>query len=126
MMKIKEEIEVQIILSHVNTDFDALASMMAAKKLYPDATVVLSDRQDVLVTRFLNIYRDTLPLVPANRIDWENVTEVILVDVASLKRTGSIANKLDENVRTIVYDHHPPKRGDVQKDGGNIEFVGAT
>lgn len=126
MMKIKEEIEVQVILSHVNTDFDALASMIAAKKLYPEATVVLSDRQDVLVKRFLNIYRDTLPLVPANRIDWKDVTEIILVDVASLKRTGSVANKINENVQTIVYDHHPRKRGDVQKDGGTIELVGAT
>lgn len=116
----------QVIVSHVNTDFDALASMIAAKKLYPDAEVVLSDRQDPLVTRFLNIYRDTLPLKQANDIDWEEVTEVILVDVASLKRTGSIANRIRDDVRTIVYDHHPKKHGDVTPDAGIVELVGAT
>src|SRR5699024_3105663 len=100
--------------------------MIAAKKLYPDAEVVLSDRQDPLVTRFLNIYRDTLPLKQANDIDWEEVTEVILVDVASLKRTGSIANRIRDDVRTIVYDHHPKKHGDVTPDAGIVELVGAT
>ncbi|MGC8660821.1 MAG: hypothetical protein ACP5U1_17310, partial [Desulfomonilaceae bacterium] len=30
----------EIITTHVNADFDAFASMVAAKKLYPDAFVV--------------------------------------------------------------------------------------
>src|SRR3989304_4847636 len=29
----------QVITSHVNADFDTLASMLAAKKLYPDAVL---------------------------------------------------------------------------------------
>ncbi|WP_246804072.1 DHH family phosphoesterase [Desulfosarcina cetonica] len=35
-----------IITSHVNADFDAMASMLAAQKLYPDAKVVFPGSQE--------------------------------------------------------------------------------
>ena len=35
-----------IITTHVNADFDALASMLAAQKLYPDALVVFPGSQE--------------------------------------------------------------------------------
>lgn len=117
----------QIIISHVNTDFDALASMIAAKKLYPKAQIVISDKQNIPVRQFLNIYRDSLDLVQDHLVDWDSVTEIILVDEASLKRTGDYADKLArENVKIFIYDHHPPKKGDVEKDDGTIEQVGAA
>jgi len=31
----------QIITTHLNADFDCIASMMAAKKIYPEALLVL-------------------------------------------------------------------------------------
>lgn len=117
----------QIIVSHVNTDFDALASMVAAKKVYPNAKVVISNKQSIPVRRFLTIYRDTLDLVQDNAIDWSNVTELILVDEASLARIGDDADKLQiENLKVTVYDHHPAKEGDVESDDKTIELVGAT
>jgi tRNA nucleotidyltransferase (CCA-adding enzyme) len=35
---------VELILSHQNADFDAVASMLGAYKLYPQATPVLPSR----------------------------------------------------------------------------------
>ena len=35
-----------VITTHVNADFDALASMLAAQKLYPDALVVFPGSQE--------------------------------------------------------------------------------
>lgn len=117
----------QIIISHVNTDFDALASMFAAKKLYPNAQMVISDKQNIPVRQFLNIYRDTLDLKQDHLVDWEKVTELIIVDVASLARIGDYARNIDvEQVNITVYDHHPPRKGDVDKDAGSIEPVGAA
>lgn len=117
----------QIIISHVNTDFDALASMFAAKKLYPDAKVVISDKQTILVKQFLTIYRDTLDLVQDKLVDWSEVTELILVDVASLSRIGNYASQLNlENVNVIVYDHHPRTTENVKADFEVIEQVGST
>lgn len=117
----------QVIISHVNTDFDALASMIAAKKLYPDAQLVISDKQDNRVQRFLNIYRDTFDFVRDIDVDWEEVTEMILVDVASLSRLGKLPKDFDEEKRKfIVYDHHPKRETDVAYDEGIVEPVGAA
>ncbi len=117
----------QVIISHVNTDFDAFASLLAAKKLYPEATIVLSDKQNDQVKRFLNIYRDTFHFVRDRDVPWEEVEELILVDVASLRRIGNFSNRLSlENIHITVYDHHPPKEGDVEANCSYIEEVGAT
>lgn len=117
----------EIIISHVNTDFDALASMIAAKKLYPDAQVVLSDKQDDRVTRFLNMYRDVLNFKLDTEIDWANVSKIILVDVASLDRVGNINDQLKTNqVDFIVFDHHPPRPNNVKFIEGKIDQVGAA
>ncbi|WP_209121828.1 CBS domain-containing protein [Alkalihalobacillus sp. BA299] len=117
----------QIIISHDNTDFDALASMLAAKKLYPNANMVITDKQSAAVKQFLAIYRDSLDLVPDHLIDWSRVTELILVDVASLSRIGDCAVKLNkDDLHITVYDHHPTKEGDVMNNHGIIAAVGAT
>jgi len=117
----------QIIISHVNTDFDALASMIAAKKLYPEAQLVLSDKQDDRVSRFLNMYRDVLSFKRDIEIDWSTVSKMILVDVASLKRVGKIGADFQENqTEFIVYDHHPAQPSNVQYNEGKVEQVGAA
>ena len=117
----------QIIISHVNTDFDALASMIAAKKLYPDAQLVISDKQDNRVNRFLNIFRDTFNFIRDVAVDWSKVTTIILVDVASLSRVGQIPTDFDvENRNVIVYDHHPKHESDIEYNGGIVEQVGAA
>lgn len=117
----------QIIISHVNTDFDALASMVAAKKIYPDAQLVISDRQDDRVGRFLNIYRDTLDFMRDIHVDWSKVETIILVDVASLNRIGRLPDDFNaENYDIIVYDHHPKHPSNVKYQSGIVEPVGAA
>lgn len=117
----------QVIISHVNTDFDALASMLAAKKLFPEATIVLSDKQETKVRHFLNIYRDTLEFSNDKEIEWENIRHLILVDVASLTRIGGFINRLQENnIKITVFDHHPSHEKDVTYDDGIVEPVGAA
>ena len=34
---------VQVIVTHANTDFDAFAAMLAARRLYPDAVIALAE-----------------------------------------------------------------------------------
>lgn len=117
----------QIIITHVNSDFDALASMIAAKKLYPDAQLVLSDKLETRVQRFLNIYRDMFDFVPTAHVDWEQVTEMIIVDVASLSRIGKLPADFDAaKCNIIVYDHHPKDEKDVHYNEGVVELTGAA
>src|SRR5690625_3460660 len=101
--------------------------MFAAKKLYPHAQVVISDKQDIPVKQFLNIYRDTLDLVQDNKIDWSEVTELILVDVASYARIGKFMDDIKrEKVKITIYDHHPRRVENVLGDNEIIEPVGAA
>lgn len=118
---------VQIIMSHVNTDFDALASLIAAKKLHPGGKVVIPNEQTAPVRQFLTIYRDTFDMTEDHMVDWEEVTELILVDTASLSRLGNYTKKLDpERLEITVYDHHPPGSKDVKARRRSVEPVGAT
>lgn len=117
----------QIILSHANTDFDALASMIAAKKLYPEAQLVISDKLENRVQRFLNIYRDMFSFQSIAHVDWDKVTEMIIVDVAILTRLGKLPDDFDSSSRRIiVYDHHPESDKDVVYDEGHVEQTGAA
>ncbi|QOY36237.1 CBS domain-containing protein [Anaerobacillus isosaccharinicus] len=117
----------QVILSHINLDFDGLASMLAAKKLYPNAKLVLPTKQAKSVERFLAIHRDSFNLYYPNQITWDSITEVILVDIASLQRIGEVSNYINkEKVDFIVYDHHQHHDGNVTAKCGIIDPIGAT
>lgn len=117
----------RVIISHVNTDFDALASMIAAKKLYPDAVMAISDKQETKVKQFLNIYRDTIDYISDRYVEWEKVSELIIVDVASLRRIGAFMKDIDlSGVKITVIDHHPASEDDVEADFSQVEQVGAA
>ena len=51
----------QLILTHENTDFDGLASQLAAWRLYPQALPVLPRRPNRNLRDFLTLYWDELP-----------------------------------------------------------------
>ena len=117
----------KIIISHTNTDFDALASMIAAHKLHPDATLVITTKQTSLVKQFLTIYRDTFEMKLDDDIDWSLVSEMIVVDVATLNRLGNHAKHLNlDDVKVTIYDHHPKSDNNIIADHEQIEEIGAT
>lgn len=92
-----------IILSHNNLDFDALASMIAAKKLYPNAVPVLPSRVTSEVEHFITIYKNVFPFLRTNECNWDSVEKIILVD------TAYIDDQLPESLHElplIIYDHH--------------------
>ena len=110
-----------LILTHEKSDFDAIASQLAAQKLFPEGTPLLSRHLNRNVQQFLNLYWDVLPFVRAG--DWrrKRVDEVILVDTQNLNNVRGIVKT--PNVRVI--DHHI---GQKMRDGWvyNVEAVGAT
>ena len=46
--------DLTIITTHLNADFDAVASMLAAQKLYPEALVVFPGSQEKNLQEFLH------------------------------------------------------------------------
>lgn len=115
----------KIITTHFNADFDALSSMVAAKKLYPDAVLVFPGSQEKTVRDFL--IRSTLyflNIAKIKDINHDEVDTLILVDTKQKSRIGEFARLAEEKRVTIhVYDHHPPAKDDVT---GDVNFVGTT
>ncbi len=112
---------IEIITSHTNTDMDALASMVAAQKIYPDAIMVFPGPLLKNVAAFMALHKDTLNVRTAKDIDWDLVKRIILVDTKRAARLDRLADLLQKPGMEIhIYDHHPHSEDDV---GGNIEVV---
>ncbi len=101
----------EIIATHENTDFDALASLLAASKLYPRATPVLPRRLNRNVQDFVTLYWEQLPFWHAEDLPRRPITRLILVDtqtVPTLKGMG-------KNTKMEIIDHHP-RSADLPED----------
>ena len=117
-----------IITSHTNADFDALASMVAAKKLYPEATIVFAGSQEKNMRDFfLESAFYAVETARLKNIDIEKVTKLIIVDNRNPVRLGKLAGALGRpGVSVLVFDHHPAAEGDIRGDVEVVQEVGAT
>ncbi|MCK4501449.1 MAG: DHH family phosphoesterase, partial [Desulfuromonadales bacterium] len=117
-----------VIATHVNADFDCLGSMIAAKRLYPDAIMVFPGGQERGLRDFL--LHSTLYAYDVKRvrdIDLQAVTRLILVDVRSAARIGQFAEIVQKPELEIhIYDHHPLDEHSVRGQVEHIQKIGAT
>jgi tRNA nucleotidyltransferase (CCA-adding enzyme) len=96
----------QIILTHENADFDAIAALLGAHKLYPNAKPVLPHRINRNVRAFLALYRSELPFVDPDALPrGRHIQRVILVDTQSLTSVRGMTPELEQ---VLVIDHHKP------------------
>ncbi len=120
-----------VIATHINADFDGLASMIAARKLYPGARLVLPAGGQESVRSFLALH--DLGITKVKDLDLSSVTRLILVDTQDPGRIGPLKSCWnDPKVELHVYDHHPHEDREAEgSDSGRaamrvIEPVGAT
>ena len=115
----------QVIATHGNTDFDALASMLAARRLYPDAVVCLAGSLNRNVREFCRLHAEELGLVDFGRLDLTEVRRLIVVETTSASRLGDLEQLArDPDVEKVVFDHHdslpdwaPPENVILSDDG---------
>lgn len=112
----------EVITTHINADFDTLASMVAAKKLYPEAVVVFPGGVEKAVRDFLGTYPIAdFEHVKLGRINLDEVERLILVDTRQRGRIGPFADIIERKGLDIhIYDHHPPSDDDIT---GSIEIT---
>jgi tRNA nucleotidyltransferase (CCA-adding enzyme) len=124
----KTDKSLTIITSHVNSDFDAVASMLAAQKLYPEALVVFPGSQEKnLRNFFIHSMVYLFNIAELAKIDLSRVTRLVLVDTRRRNRIGSIAQVLDNpGIDVHIYDHHPKKADDIAADQEHHLLTGAT
>ncbi len=116
----------EIITSHINADFDALASMIAAKKLYPGAEIVFPGGQERKVRDFIEVF-ELLEAKKIRDIDLTKVTRLVIVDAKHPDRIGPLAGLLHKkDLKVHIYDHHPFGEGDIRATSERIDEVGAT
>jgi tRNA nucleotidyltransferase (CCA-adding enzyme) len=97
----------QVIATHANTDFDAFASMLAARRLYPGAVVCLSGSLNRNVREFYRLHADELQAVEAGRLELDAVKRLVVVETVHAARLGELEQlALDPAVEKIVFDHH--------------------
>ncbi len=115
-----------LITTHINADFDALGSLVAAKKLYPDSRLLLPGSQEKSVREFLGLAKDEISVLSEKECRLEEFDRLILVDTRHRSRIGIASELVDRGIETHVYDHHPRMKGDVVADKDVYEQVGAT
>ncbi len=96
-----------VIATHTNTDFDAFASMLAARRLYADAVVCLSGALNRNVRDFYRLYADELDAVEVTRLDLRAIRRLIVVETVHAGRLAELEPVvLDPGVEKVVFDHH--------------------
>lgn len=116
----------QIITCHINADFDSLASMIAAKKLYPQAVIVFPGSQERKVRDFFEVFHP-VEITRIRDIDLDKVDRLIIVDAKQPDRIGPLAPLLGgRKIDIHIYDHHPLEPGDIHGSVEKVEEVGAT
>jgi len=106
MIPVKIAPPMEIITTHLEADFDGIASMVAAHKLYPEAQLVLPGGVQSRERAYLALH--PIPLTSITDLPLTDITRVILVDADHQDRLGLLENIIeDESVSIHIWDHHP-------------------
>jgi len=114
----------KLILTHSNTDFDALASLLVASKLYPGAWPVLPQRMNRNLREFLAIYQRPMPFVKVENLPSEPITQIILVDTQNIPNLPIAWGPFTPQVEIV--DHHPLSRPLDENERYRGGIAGAT
>ena len=109
-----------IITTHKGTDFDALASLVAASLLYPGSKPVLPTSINENLKTFLSIHKDFFNLYSPKDIIVEDVKTLVVVDTHSWNRIEGMESLKDKkDLEIIIWDHHI--QGDMETSQKNIK-----
>jgi tRNA nucleotidyltransferase (CCA-adding enzyme) len=112
----KQTKDLTVITTHINADFDALASMLAAQKLYPDAVAVFPGSQERnLRNFFIKSMVYLFNMADIKDIELAAIKKLVLVDTRQASRIGKLSAILDRpDVDIHIYDHHPSMGSDIK------------
>ena len=122
----------EILLSHNNADCDGFGSLVAARRLYPGARIVLGRQVAPRVRDVLALHRDELAPLYEQQVDMAAVSRAVFVDVrraGRLRDFGVLIDRAmarDPSLDVHVYDHHGPSDDDLPASLAVVEPVGAT
>ena len=111
----------QVIVTHANTDFDAFAAMLAARRLYPGAVIALSGSLNRNVRDFYRLHAEELEIAEPGRVDSSQIERLIVVETSHPARLGEFeAAARSPEVEVVVFDHHAREELDWVKPENTI------
>lgn len=115
-----------IIYTHTNADFDAIASLLGAWHLYPEAVPVLPPTLNRNVRDFVTLYESKLPFVRQADLGREPIDQLTLVDTQQIPRLKNLKGE----VKLQVIDHHdlhqtlpPEAKISLSNTGANVTVL---
>jgi len=117
-----------IIVTHANADFDALGSMIAARLLYPEASLVFPGGQEKNIRDFFISSTSYLfNFKKPKQVDLSKVRRLIIVDTRQKSRIGAFARIVDmPGVEIHIYDHHPSSEDDIEGHVVHLSSLGSN
>ncbi len=124
-IKNSENKDITIITTHTNADFDAIASMLAAQKLYTNSLVIFPGSQEKSLRNFfIDSMVYLFNMADLKKIDFSKIKRLVLVDTRQAGRIGKLSSVLErDDVDIHIYDHHPPAANDIK---GHFEVYRQT
>lgn len=114
-----------VVTTHKNTDFDGLASVIAATLLYPGAVGVVPKMVNKNVEQFLSTHKTAFNIVLPGEVNPDDIDTLVTVDTGSWKRLDRMDKLRHRTDLTIhVWDHH--RQGDMAPHWQCLEDTGAT
>jgi tRNA nucleotidyltransferase (CCA-adding enzyme) len=117
-----------LITAHNNADFDALAAMIAAGKLYPDAALIFPGSQEKnLRNFFIQSATYLFNFQSMKNVDASAVRLLVAVDTRQRSRLEHVRAVLDRpGLEVHLYDHHPDTDEDVAAQHAVVQPWGST
>ncbi|MFA5902601.1 MAG: DHH family phosphoesterase, partial [Desulfobacula sp.] len=114
-----------IVTTHKGSDFDAMASLVAATLLYPGAKPVLPTSINGNLKTFLSIHKDLFDFYSPADISLDHVKKLVVVDTHSWDRLEGLDKLRDrKDLEIVVWDHHT--EGDMDASERHVVETGAT
>jgi tRNA nucleotidyltransferase (CCA-adding enzyme) len=109
---------ITVITTHINADFDAVGSLLAAHKLYPGSHVVFPGFHEKSAKNFfVQSMAYLFNMIDIRDMDLSTIKRLVVVDTKQAGRIGDLAVLLENpEVEVHVYDHHPALTTDMAAD----------
>jgi len=120
-----------IVLTHQNPDFDALASAVAACVYYQFDCVILSSNVESNVGEYLSSEEIGVDIRRYSKKDLsamkhEHIETVVVTDCKTKSRLGYLYELVEKAENVIVFDHHQSKDTDLNPNETYFKPVGAA
>lgn len=119
----------KIVITHINSDFDAVTSAYAAYKIYGCNHIAVCSNFESNVEKFLSDNKFELPVKFYNQKDIDALPKIdtlIITDCCQSRRLGILSSLIEKSENIILYDHHIMNECDIAAQSKTIEESGST